>query len=440
VLSNFNGAAMLSAAGDHGTVPLTPTSTAAFANGQWVGTVTLDPANPDTNVRLSANSNSVAGLSNPFNVVAPAIQLFNLTLNDIVYVPGARRIYATVPASAATYSNCLLVIDPVFGRVETNWFIDNNPSSLALSPDGQSFYTGFGGTNAFGRFNLATRMIDLMVYLGYDTQYYWLAEHVVHFTPLPGQAHSVAVVENAYGLNTKVQIFDDDVARPNALAASSTRLYAGSPFSRMTLNASGVASHDSPSAPLANGEGMKCQGGLVFTATGQVFNPETLAVLGTLTNSSIVTPDLAAGRIYSMGSHPVFGQPDAWRLYAWNATNLQLMGSLDIPGVLNGPGQLIRWGQNGVAFCAGNQFFLVRTPLVPSVPPVVTGGSRQALGPFQLNFMGDEYMPYTAWTSTNLANWAPLGPPNLVSNGWFWFWDTNATAYPSRFYRVGISQ
>jgi hypothetical protein len=457
VLTNFTGAAMLSAAGDRGTVSLTPATTTAFANGQWAGTVTLDPAYPDTNVRLAANSNAVAGVSNPFNVVAPSIQLFNLTVNDVVYDPFARRIYATVPASAATYSNCLLVIEPVFGRVETSYYIDNDPGRLALSSDGQFLYIGFGGTNAFGRFNLVSHVVDLEGYLGYDSQYYWLAEHVVHLTALPGNPHSVAIVENANGLNTKVQIFDDDVPRPNALAgvlndfpgtataASSTRLYAGSPFTRMTLNASGVASHDSPSAPLANGEDMRCQGGLVFTATGKVFNPETLAVQGTLTNCSIVAPDLAAGRIYSMGSHPVWGQPDAWTLYAWNATNLQLVGSLEIPGVNSGsPTTLVRWGTNGIAFSISswyqNQFFLVRTPLVLSVPPVVTGGSRQASGPFQLNFMGDEYMPYTIWASTNLANWTPLGPASLVSNGWFWFWDLNTTNWPQRFYKVGIPQ
>jgi len=457
VLSNFNGLAALRAAGDLGNVLLTPTSTAAFANGQWSGTVTVDPAYPDTNIRLVANSNSVAGLSNPFNVVAPAIQVFNLTLNDMVYVPAARRIYATVPASAAAYSNSLLVIDPQIGRVETNWFIGNDPGCLALSPDGQSLYVGFGGTNAFARYNLANHAIDFETYLGYDSQYNWLAEHAAHFTVLPGQPNSMAVVQQAYGLNTKVQIFDDGVPRagelagilndfPGTLAAASpTRLYAGSPFTRMTVDASGVVSHDNPSAPLSNGETLKWQGGLLFTASGDVFNPETMAIMGTLTNSSIVTPDLASGRILSMGSHPVFGQPDAWTLYSWNATNLQLIASLPIPGVNSGgPTTLIRWGTNGAAFFISssyqNQFFLVRTPMVPYVGPAATVGSRPAAGPFQLNFIGDESMPYAIVGSTDLANWAPLGPPNLVSNSHFWFWDANITNYPHRFYRVGISQ
>jgi len=457
VLSNFTGSAALSAAGDLGNVPLTPTVTTAFANGQWAGSVTLDPAYPDTNVRLAANSNSVAGLSNPFNVVAPAIQVFNLTINDMVYVPAARRIYATVPASAATYSNSLLVIDPEFGRVETNWYIGNDPGCLALSPDGQSLWVGFGGTNAFARYNLASHNIDLETYLGYDRQYSWLAEHATHFTVLPGQPNSVALVEQAYGLNTKVQIFDDGVPRagelagifndfPGTLAAASpTRFYAGSPFTRMTVDASGVVSHDNPSAPLSNGEGLKWQGGLLFTASGNVFNPETMAVVGTLTNCSIITPDLASGRILSMGSHPVFAQPDAWTLYSWNGTNLQLIDSLPIPGVnWGGPTTLIRWGTNGAAFFISssiqNQFFLVRTPLVPSVAPTATVGSRATNGLFQLNFAGDEFMSYTVFSSTNLGSWTPVGPPNLVSNGIFWFWDGAITNNSRRFYRAGISQ
>jgi hypothetical protein len=142
--------------------------------------------------------------------------------------------------------------------------------------------------------------------------------------------------------------------------------------------------------------------------------------------------------IISMGSEPVWGQPDAWSIYAWNATNLEMFASLPVPGMLNGPSKLIRWGTNGLAFCAANQFYLVRTSLIPVVPPVVAGGSWQTSGLFQLNFTGDPNTTYTVSTSTDLANWTQLGPPNQVSNGWFQYLDFSATNYPRRFYRVGL--
>jgi len=442
VLTNFNGAAILSGVGDHGSEPLTPVSTTAFLNGQWAGTVTIKTEYPDTNIRLTASSNSVSGTSNPFNAVAPAIQVFNnLLVVDLAYNPFKQRLYAVAPIAGPMYSNCLVVIDPVIGRVETNYYLGDDPVHLAVSSDGQFIYIGFNGTNVFRRFNLASNTVDLQVQMGAGAD----------IAALPGLPHSVAV--SAGG----VAIFDDAVQRPNTyplgglvVAASPNELftmgggYPSAPFARLALDASGVTNYTYEDGIVGVLETYKCQAGLIFTSGGTVFNPDTKNILGHLTNCSIVEPDLAVGRIYSMGSHPVWGQPDAWRIYAWNATNLQLVGSLDLPFVSQGPSTLVRWGTNGIAFGAPswyiNQFFLVRTPLVPSAPPLLTGGSWQATGLFQLNFTGDQSVPYTVWTSTNLANWSPLGSPNLVSNGWFWFWDVNATNYPYRFYKVGIPQ
>jgi hypothetical protein len=441
VLSNFNGAAMLSAAGDHGDVPLTPTDAIAFLDGLWTGEVTMDSAFPDTNVHLNCSSNGVAGVSNPFNVVAPAIQLFNLTAADLVYNPFTQRLYAAVPAATATFSNSLVVIDPVMGRVETSYYLGDDPGHLAVSSDGQFVYIGFNGTNVFRRFNLATHTVDLQVEL----------VGTANIAALPGLPHSVAVTSGG------IAIFDDGVQRSNtypfgsfAVPGSANELftmgggYPAAPFARLTVDASGVADYTFEDGIVGWLETFKYQAGLIFTSGGTVFNPDTANILGHLTNCSIVEPDLAAGRIFTMGSHPVWAQPPGWTLYAWDATSLQMVGSLAIPGVNDGgPTTLIRWGTNGVAFSISswyqNQLFLVRTPLVPTVPPVLIGGSRQASGPFQLDFTGDQSVPYTVWASTNLANWTPLGPANLVSNGWFWFWDINATNYWHRFYRAGIS-
>ena len=451
VLNNFTGGAMLTGAGDHGNIPLTPSSAAAFFNGQWTGSINLDPEYPDTDIRLTASSNNVSGTSSAFNAVAPAIQLFNLTASDLVYSPFAQKIYATVPASGGTLSNCLVTIDPVMGRVANSNYLGNSPGKLALSGDGQFLYVGFSGTNAFGRFNLGANALDFMASVGMDT-YYGLPYYVNQFAVLPGEPHSVAMaVSSGFGDAAQVLIFDDGVERSNTFgglynysgtvaAASDTRLYAGAPFTRLDVDQTGVTNSDAHDGLMGLSDLIKYQGGFIFTPGGNVFNPETLVVSGTLTNCSILEPDLAAGAIYAMGSHPVFAQPDAWTLYAWSPTNLQMFASMPVPGVLNGPSSLIRWGTNGLAFCAGNQLFLIRTSLVPIVPAVLTGGSFQPGGLFQLNFIGDPAAPYTMWGSSNLVNWNPLGPPDLISNSGFFFWDTNATSYPNRFYRVSEGQ
>ena len=444
VLSNFNGAVMLSAAGDRGAEGLLSSNTSAFVSGQWTGTITVDYPYPDTNVRLTSSSNGVAGLSNPFNVVAPAIQVFNgFLVADLAYSPFAQRLYAVAPASGPLFSNSLVVIDPVIGRVETNFYLGDDPSSLSISSDGQFIYIGFNGTNLFRRFNTASHSVDRQVTLQSPSQ----------IAALPGLPSSVAVTAG-----NGTAIFDDGVQRSNiypygtfVVAGTANKLfvrgggYPVAPFAILTADASGITNYTYEDGIVGYFESFKYQAGRTFTFSGKVFNPDTATILGSLTNCAIVEPDLAAGRIFSMGSHPVFGQSDAWRLYAWNATNFQVVGSLDIPSVYPGsPNTLARWGTNGIAFSVPswyiNQFFLVRTPLVVTVPPVLKGGSQPASGPFQLIFAGAQSVPYTVWGSTNLTSWTDLGPANLSSNGCFWFSDTNSSHYPNRFYRVGESR
>lgn len=99
-------------------------------------------------------------------------------------------------------------------------------------------------------------------------------------------------------------------------------------------------------------------------------------------------------------------------------------------------------GTNGFAFNDVNTYIphllLVRTSLVPMVQPTVKNGGMQTPGSFQLDFTGDPASSYTIWASSNFLNWTQIGSPNLNSNDWFWFSDSNAPSYLHRFYRIGV--
>jgi hypothetical protein len=441
VLSNFNGAGMFSASGDYGIDQVTPVATSGFINGLWTGAVTVAAPNPDTNMRLSCSSNAVNGTSNPFNVVAPPIQEFNQTIADMVYNPFNKLIYATVSANGGAYSNCLIMIDPVLGRITNSYYLGNDPNKLDVSSDGRFLYVGFNATNAFARFNIASNMIDLEVPI---------SSAAGGIAAIPGMPHSLAV--SAGG----VAIFDDGIQRSNTypwgsfvIAGSADELftlgggYPAAPFAILSCDVSGITNYFFEDGIVGYLETVKYQDGLIFTSGGTVFSPATTNILGTLTNCSIVEPDLQAGTIYSMGSHPVWASPNAWTLYAWNSTNLQQVGSLPIPGVNDGsPTALIRWGTNGIAFNIIswyiNQLYLVRTPLIPLVQPTLESGSMQAHGSFQLVFTGDVAYPYTIRASTNFLNWTQIGAPNLMSNDWLWFSDSNVSMYPQHFYRISV--
>ena len=443
VLSNFSGGGMLGATGDYGTDQLTTAATSTFINGQWTGTVTVAASDPDTNMRLSCSSNGVSGLSNPFNVVAPQIQEFDQSVADMIYDRFNKLIYATVPANGGTDSNCLITIDPAIGRIVNSYYLGNDPNQLDVSSDGQFIYLGFNKTNAFARFNTVSNMVDLEVPVGSTTD----------VAAVPGLPYSVAVCADG------VAIFDGGVQRSNTyglgsfvVAGSANEFftagggYPSASFAILSADASGVTNYTYENAPFNYVlYTIKYQDGLIFASDGIVFNPTNSNALGTLTNCSIVEPDLASGRIYSMGYQTVSGSPDAWTIYAWDPTNFQLVANLPIPDdydIYGSPSALIRWGTNGLAFNDANTYIphviLVRTSLVPQVQPAVQSGSMRTPGSFQLDFTGDVADPYTIWASTNLVNWSQIGAPNLMSNDWLWFSDSNRSIHSQRFYRISV--
>jgi len=248
---------------------------------------------------------------------------------------------------------------------------------MALSDNGEFLYIGFNGSNVFRRFNLASHAVDLEVSLGNHSYYTWLQYKVTDLAALPGNPHSVAVAEIAYTQGPQVLIFDEGVQRSNALPvggavepASATELFAGPPFTRFNVNASGVTGYAAYDGLQGFYEDIKYQGGFIFTSGGRIFDPETTNVLGYLPPCSIVEPYLSVGRVFTLASQPVFAQPPAWTLYACDPISLQAVANLPIPGVLGGPISLIRWGTNGLAFCTSqNQVFLVRTSLIATGPP-----------------------------------------------------------------------
>jgi hypothetical protein len=442
VLSNFNGAAILTAAGDHGPAMVSPAVTPAFTNGRWSGSVTILAGYPDTNLRLICSSNGAAGLSNPFNVVAPTNQVLGIKAGGLLFNPFAQRIYVTGAATSPVHSNRLVVIDPALGRIEATYLLGDDPSRMALSDDGQFLYLGCNGSNVFRRFNLESNLVDLVVSLG-TSPFSGRKYYALDLAVLPGNPHSVVVGECPPNDVSRIIIFDDDVPRSQTLeipldpgtvvAVSSHRVYAGSPFVRMNVNASGIGGWDFQNGLMNDGEFLKYQGGLIFTPSGKVFNPETLVVSGSLPACTVVEPDLAAGRIFTLASPSA----NAWSLYACNSTNLQAVGSQSLSGVLGTPSSLIRWGAKGIAFSTSqNQVYLFQSDLVPTVRPVMAAGNRQASGSFEVRFTGDPCAPYSIWASTNLIDWSLLGAANPSTNGWFRFLDLNATNLPRCFYRA----
>jgi hypothetical protein len=68
--------------------------------------------------------------------------------------------------------------------------------------------------------------------------------------------------------------------------------------------------------------------------------------------------------------------------------------------------------------------------------PSFTGLAFQPGGLLQLQLNGSTNVPFGLLVSTNLSSWSRLEAPSSISNGWWFFRDTNAGDFPHRFYRA----
>src|SRR5205807_2476078 len=88
---------------------------------------------------------------------ASGVRQLALAANDLVYDPGTRQIYASVPSSAGSTGNSITAIDPVSGALGSPVFVGSEPDKLALSDDNQYLYVGLDGAAAVRRFDLASQ-------------------------------------------------------------------------------------------------------------------------------------------------------------------------------------------------------------------------------------------------------------------------------------------
>src|SRR5258708_10283867 len=81
-------------------------------------------------------------LSVPSAARADDIKTVPLPSRDVVYDPGTKKIYASVPGSGGIRANSVTSIDPLTGTVGQSIFIRSEPAEMALSGQGKSHLWG----------------------------------------------------------------------------------------------------------------------------------------------------------------------------------------------------------------------------------------------------------------------------------------------------------
>jgi hypothetical protein len=306
------------------------------------------------------------------------------TASDIVWDAVGGNIYLTTPSSAPTDPNSVVALDPVTRTLGTAVFAGSDPTFPAVSNDGQFLYVGFSGSNTIKRFLLPGLQEDIVLPLGNYPSGPLFAGEIQVF---PGQPHSVAVSRSAnegFPGGYDVAIFDDAVARPNALhsdtvaipsiqfGATPDVLYGGDGYiTTMSIDANGVNLISTVNFTQSFGAArIHFDSGVLYTQRGQAIDPVAGTLIGTFDIDThaghfglAAAPDSDVSRIFFLVSTGFRYEIRSYDLTTFAPIATIRLDSVQFP--FNRPLRIIRWGPDGLALPTGDgRILLITGPFV----------------------------------------------------------------------------
>lgn len=328
----------------------------------------------------------------------PFTTFLALPVNDIVYDAVDGLIYASIPGSAGEgLGNTIAGIDPSSGMIVKTIFVGSEPNRIALSSDGTQLFVGLNGAGAVRQVNLTTATAGIQFSLGGGPGVYNPPYNASGLAALPGQPNSVAV----YGINGVVTIFDSGVARAKsssglstyfnqnygglAFGSSASTLYlnsqsVGSNLYTLAIDATGVISATQLGSGNAGGTTLQYDNRRLYLSSGTAVDAGTGSQLGqfSTTSSTSTTPVAVVGPIVSDSTLgrawivPSYGLLNTNQILAFDESTFNPVGSLAVTGIGSYPSNsynstaadLIRWGQDGLAFHTASQLYVLHGPIV----------------------------------------------------------------------------
>jgi hypothetical protein len=296
-----------------------------------------------------------------------------LDTNDIVFDPFTRLLYASIPSSEKQ-GDSIVSIDPLSGKMGKPIAIGIEPTRLGISDDGSYLYVVLSGSDAVRRLDLTN--------LTPGTQFTTVSPLFGNFVAsdvavMPGNPNAVSTC----GYSDGIQVWDvtdqgatarpltrslaNDVYEGSVLAwGNATDLYSNdeglspSSFHRFAVGDTSFAETDSTYLDRVDGK-ITYSGGLIFSDGGGVVDPSpvppiTPELVGTLPGggSSVVDTTIGGAFFLSQNSYDVTSQvitaADPSRFITRGTIAFDLTGDTF---------DLIRWGQDGVAFRMATDFW-----------------------------------------------------------------------------------
>jgi Protein of unknown function (DUF1573)/Abnormal spindle-like microcephaly-assoc'd, ASPM-SPD-2-Hydin/Beta-propeller repeat len=361
---------------------------------------------------------------------------------DIVSVPATGLLYAAIPASATANPNTVIPVNPVTGIPGTPILVGNNPVLLAASSDGAYLYVANATDLTLQRINLQTNTVDRTFPYTPDLSCTSCSTpSATDLRSIPGSPQEVVLAQgfqvslyNDSGLvNCVPNSFVGDYApqfdsiafagNPLALYAEPFTTVQNPFFTTAAITSSGLQYSEitgtNVGPPGNTGNQVLSDGTLLYTNSGEVWDPSTQTQVGTIpmqadSPGSSIGLDTMLGQVYSVGQQS-YGQGSvAIVVSAYGMKAYNLTGSLAFPQI-SWPSEssLVRWGSDGLAFIGpgvgltDNEVYLLRssvvsqqsinaTPVLNSISPTSV---NEASPSFTLTVNG------TGFISTSVIEW-----------------------------------
>lgn len=379
----------------------------------------------------------------------------------LIYEPIGKKIYVSIPANATANVNTVLPINPGTATIGTPIAVGNNPGALAASDDGAYLYVALNGDHEIQRIVLATGAIERTFALPVDPTFG--PTRIVNMQAVPGVPNSVVVtlaisaspseggvaLFNDSGLVTFIPAIAQQYGAPSVSldtftfnGANGSRIYglpfdAGNFFTVVTLGSGGLQytrpSGPGNTTPATPGSLVASDGTLLYTNSGEVWDPGSHKLLNTYDTGSTVmagvVPDTALGRTYFMDSFAQYAQYSAMAIRGFDQSTLAETARLSF---MQEPQSyfpifstdLVRWGTNGFAFRFNDNNALdpSRNSLVLVTSSITKAGNLNptpnaaTLAPTSLAFGGADFtltVTGTGFVSGSTVEWN--GTPRITT-------------------------
>lgn len=307
--------------------------------------------------------------------VGQGVRRLGLKVSALSAVPGTSKLLEAIPSAAGPDGNRVALVNPENGAIEKSAFAGSEPVMSRASADGSFGYVYLDGERQVARFDVESGTIDLKFVpdpTGGRTQYSALG---MVLGPDGGLTLSYdggwlatfdsGVLRAVVDWNTEGVGVGNRAAYSIALNQDGTIVYANDEywstgeFKRLGMRPDGL--NYLSGTRILIGRGMISAGGLLYSSSGAVVDPEKSRVVGQLAMPSYdcsVAPDPAAGRVYTL-----CGQS----LDTYYGRNFSLIGSLYMTAAPGCSG-LTRFGADGLAYVGVDGLvYVTQTSAIPAL-------------------------------------------------------------------------